>query len=220
MAFPALPGVEPCFFKKGQKLICSGQVVDYVYYLKKGIVHREIVTANGTESILSCKEGGGLTDSIVGILILYRNPENRKPISHYTFVAVTDCYCQKIPAAVCKQYFHEHTVLLEQVVSTALNEADYLMQLYLSKSEKSAPSVLCSIIMAHTEQRTEGLYLPKTYNNIELSKLSNIHKVTISRILKALKDESVIEKTPYGMRVLDEDRMKSYADNKCQLEYR
>jgi CRP-like cAMP-binding protein len=220
MAFPMLPGVEPCFFKKGQILIHSGQTVENVYYLKKGTVHREIVTPSGTESILSCKEGGGLTDSIVGILILYKEPGNARPVSGYTFVAMTDCYCQKIPAAVCKQYLQDHTDLLEQVVATAIHEVSYLMSLYLAKSERPAPSVLCTAILAHAEARPEGLYLPKTYSNIELSKLSNIHKVTISRILKALKEEGVIEKNSRGMHILDQDRMHRYAENQCQLDYR
>ena len=195
-------------------------MVDYVYYLKKGSVHREIVTANGTESILFCKEGGALTDSIVGVLILYKEPQKEKAFSSYNFIAVTDCYCQKIPAEVCKQYFREHTELLEQVVATAINEVSYLMRLYLAKSERPAPSVLCAAILNHADHFSDGLYLSKIYTNIELSKLSNIHKVTISRILKALKREGVIEKTPKGMHILDKERMIDYAENKCQLDYR
>lgn len=66
MKFTDLPGIEPCFFKKGEILIADGDRVDHVYYLRKGTVYREIVTDTGIESILSCKEGGGLTDSLIG----------------------------------------------------------------------------------------------------------------------------------------------------------
>ena len=69
MNFKDLPGIEPCFFKKGDILIHDGDRVDYIYYLRKGTVYREIVTETGIESILSCKEGGGLTDSLIGILL-------------------------------------------------------------------------------------------------------------------------------------------------------
>ena len=55
MNFKDLPGIEPCFFKKGDILIHDGDRVDYIYYLRKGTVYREIVTETGIESILSCK---------------------------------------------------------------------------------------------------------------------------------------------------------------------
>ena len=53
MKFTDLPGIEPCFFKKGEILIADGDRVDHVYYLRKGTVYREIVTDTGIESILS-----------------------------------------------------------------------------------------------------------------------------------------------------------------------
>lgn len=216
MPFRELPGVEPCFFKKGDCIISSGETLRYVYYLKKGTVHREIVSANGVESIISIKEGGDVTSSLIGILILYMD-EN--PISFYNFIAISDCYCLRIPIDVCKDYFHHHADLLEKLVVTAVKECSYITERYLGKSEIPAISMLCRTILERAEQRGDKLILPKAYNNIELSKLINIHKVTVSRMLCALKEEGVIEKTAEGMNILLPEAMQAYANNKKTLKY-
>ena len=45
--FIDLPGVEPCFFRKGDYLIECGEPLEYIYYLRKGTVYRELVTDKG-----------------------------------------------------------------------------------------------------------------------------------------------------------------------------
>lgn len=217
MKFKDLPGMKPCYFKKGEILIHDGDRVDYVYYLRKGTVYREIVTSKGVESILSCKEGGGLTDSIIGILLLY----GVKPpyISHNNFVAGTDCYCLRIPVASIKQYLHSDADLLEELVATALHECNYLMSLYLGKSELPAPATLCAWLLDHARKEDDGAYYLKHYSHNEIAKFLNLHKVTVSRIFGVLRKEGVLEKTPKGLRVNDLARVRAYAANEIHMKY-
>ncbi|MEE0434565.1 MAG: Crp/Fnr family transcriptional regulator [Peptococcaceae bacterium] len=216
MNFKDLPNLEPCFFKKGSVLIQDGDRVDYVYYLRKGTVYREIVTDTGVESILSCKEGGGLTDSIIGILLLYGH--EAPYISGNNFVAGTDCYCLRIPVDVIKGYLHTRPELLEELVGTAIHECGYLMNLYLGKSEAPAPAALCTWMLERLEKRVDGQYLP-SYHHDDIAKFLNLHKVTVSRIFSALRREGVLEKTDHGLRVRDMSRLRDYADNRRHLRY-
>lgn len=217
MNFKDLPGIEPCFFKKGDILIHDGDRVDYIYYLRKGTVYREIVTVTGIESILSCKEGGGLTDSLIGILLLY----GVQPpyFSGNNFVAGTDCYCLRIPVEVIKQFLRSQPELLEQLVATAVHECGYLMNLYLGKTEVPAPAALCSWMLERLKKDEDGQdYLP-AYHHDDIAKFLNLHKVTVSRIFGALKREGVLEKTPHGLVVHDMERLREYAENIRHLKY-
>lgn len=217
MPFRDLPGAEPCFFKKGERLIKNGEKLSHVFYLKKGLVHREIVTSNGVESILSCKEDGRLTSSIVGLLILYR--AKQPGISRNDFVAMTDCYCVRIPVKSCKEFFYQHPALLEEALATAIGECEYLMKLYLHKSESPASAMFCQFILSRLIEIEEKWYLPKEYNNIELSKLLNLHKVTVSRMICVLKNEQIIERTSKGILIIDKAAIEAYANNERQMEY-
>ena len=217
MNFKDLPGIEPCFFKKGEVLIHDGDVVDSVYYLRNGTDYLEIVTNNGVESIISCKEGGGLTDSLIGILLLY----GAKPpyVSGNNFVAGTDCYCLRIPVEEIKRFLRSQPDLLEELVATAVHECGYLMNLYLGKSEVPAPAALCSWMLERLEKDETGRsYLP-AYHHDDIAKFLNLHKVTVSRIFSALRREGVLEKTPQGMAVKDLRRLRAYADNAIHLVY-
>lgn len=217
MNFKDLPGIEPCFFKKGEILIHDGDTVEYVFYLRKGTVYREIVTHTGVESILSCKEGGGLTDSIIGILLLY----GAEPpyISGNNFVAGTDCYCLRIPVETIKRFLHNRPELLEELVATALHECAYLMNLYLGKSEVPAPAALCTWMLERIEKDEEGHFFLPHFPHDDIAKFLNLHKVTVSRIFSALRREGVLEKTQDGQLVKNMAKLRAYADNRKHLIY-
>lgn len=215
--FIDLPGVEPCFFRKGDYLIECGEPLEYIYYLRKGKVYRELVTDKGVESILSCKESGELTDSLVGILHLYGPVATR--ISPNNFVAGTDCYCLRIPAEVCKAYFRQSPELMEQLVGCALYEYNYLMNLYLGKSELPAPSLLCRWMLERMNKAEDGQYYLKSYNNNDIAKFLSMHKVTVSRIFIALRNEGILEKVDKGHRIIDMARVRAIANNEEQIKY-
>ena len=215
--FQDLPGVEPCFFRKGDRLIECGEPLDYIYYLRKGTVYRELMTDKGVESILSCKESGGVTNSLIGILHLYGPSATR--ISPNNFVAGTDCYCLRIPAEACKAYLRQNPDLLEQLVGTALYEYTYLTNLYLGKSEVPAPSLLCRWMLTRMVKAEDGNYYLKSYNNNEIAKFLNMHKVTVSRIFIALRHEGILEKVSKGHRIVDMARVRAIAINEEQIMY-
>lgn len=58
MLFQGLPGVSVCRFRKGEYLMRRGEVMPYVYYLKKGEVKREVLSPYGSEMINTVKFGG------------------------------------------------------------------------------------------------------------------------------------------------------------------
>ena len=218
MPFRELPGATPCRFRKGELLIKAGEPTEYVYYLTKGVVYREMTTEKGYESIFSRKRTTDMADSLIGILALYNKTSGN--VSKYDFVAHTECVCYRIPKEECKQYLRNHPALLEEVLSHAVREHANVVDLFLARREGSGTARLCTLLLERAKPDAEGkLTVSKKLTNIEIGKLLSIHKVTVSRMLRALREEGTIEKTEQGIVILDELRMKQYADNTQTLEY-
>ncbi len=217
MPFRDLPGVTQCRFQQGEYLISVGEQIDHVYYLVKGIVHREFLTVSGYESILSIKTGGSVVGALVGILLFYW-PQN-KGISDYNFIARTNCICYRVPKDVCMEYLRQHPDLLEDVVRTSMEEYARLLDLFQTKREGAAASRLCGFLLERSRDTEHGRILSKKYTNVEISKFLSVHKVTIARILGVLKEEGCIIRTVQGLQLLDIPTLEKYAYQHKPLNY-
>ena len=219
MSFRDLPGAVQCRFRKGERLIRAGEPIEYIYYMVKGSVYREVVTDKGYESILSKKGGSDdIAHSLVGILAAYNR--NIGGVSTSDFIAHTDCIAYRIPVEICKDYLRQHPILLEEVVCCALDEYNRVLKMFQSRREGSGAARLCALLLERSKILDDGrMAVSRKCTNVELSKLLSIHKVTVSRMLRALKEEGVVERTPDGLIILDPKRLKQYADNALVLEY-
>ncbi|MGI6227073.1 MAG: helix-turn-helix domain-containing protein, partial [Peptococcales bacterium] len=64
------------------------------------------------------------------------------------------------------------------------------------------------------------LLIKKAYSNTRISQFLGIHKVTVSKILKVLKEEGIIEKGKEGIIILDERQLASYAKSEKIMDYK
>jgi CRP-like cAMP-binding protein len=217
MPFRELPGAIPCRFRKGELLIKAGEPTEYVYYLTKGVVYREMTTEKGYESIFSRKRTTDMADSLIGILALYNKTSGN--VSKYDFVAHTECVCYRIPKDACMEYLRANPALLEMILSFAMREYTHVLDLFLAKRDGSVGSRLCKVLLNWSKETEEGRIVSRKCTNVEMAKLLSIHKVTVSRMLRALKEDGCIERTGVGLRILDADRLQQYANNELILEY-
>lgn len=218
MPFRDLPGVTQCRFKRGEVLIAAGEPAEYVYYLQSGVVYRELLTDAGHESIMSLKTSNSVAASLVGILTLYRR---RNPgISNYDFIAHTNCVCYRIPKDVCMEYLRNHSELLEEVLYIALDEYTRLMDLTLMKWESSVSVQLCKFLLEYSRDSEAGRVLSKKYSNIEISKFLSMHKVTVARVLRALKEQGCVERTNQGLLLKNVPLLTAFAQGDKVLEYK
>ena len=217
MPFRDLPGATQCRFRKGERIMRAGEKIDYLYYLTKGAVYREVVTDKGYESILSKKSGSNAVQSLVGILAVYNRSNHG--MSNSDFFAYTDCITYRIPVAVCKDYLRQHPDLLEEVIECSMYEYTNLLKLFQSRREGSATMRLCSLLLERARETEDGLAVSRKCTNVEISKLLSIHKVTVSRMLRALKEDGCVERSAAGLIILQPEQLRKYADGESVLEY-
>lgn len=217
MPFRELPGVVQCRFRKGERIMKAGEPIEYIYYLTKGTVYREVVTDKGYESILSRKGSSNIVASLVGILAVYNRNNNNTTNSD--FFAYTDCTAYRVPVNVCTEYLRQHPDLLEEVVRCGMDEYTRVLNLFQSRRDGSGSARLCALLLERAKKTENGLMVPSKCTNVEISKLLSFHKVTVSRMLRALKDEGTVERSTAGLIILRPDRLKQYADNELTLAY-
>lgn len=218
MPFRNLPGVTTCRFKRGEYLIRAGEPIEYVYYLQKGTVYREVVSASGKGSILTSKAGGNIVRSLVGVLILYRQPD--EGISHNDFVAHTNCLCYKIPKETCMRYFRQAPELMEELVRAAMEAYVELETLFYTKEEGQVAGRLCHLLLERAHETEDGLVVSRKVTNVEMAKFLAVHKVTVARILRVLKEQDCVFRTAQGLLLTNPEKLQRYASNELELKYR
>ena len=60
----------------------------------------------------------------------------------------------------------------------------------------------------------------KKFTNVEMSKFLSVHKVTVARILRALKDEETVVRVPEGLILQKPEKLRQYAENSVELKYK
>lgn len=214
MPFRHLDGVESCCFKAGEYLFHRGQSMPYVYYLKKGCVKREILTCEGSSLIVAIKEGGKITGSIVGLLVIFDQYFNG--YCSDDFIAVTDCVCYRIPVSICKAYLRSHPELLEEALVMCISLSDLMEVAYSKKKDMSAVGLVCEFLLSHYEG---DAVVPKKYTNVEIGKYLGLHSVTVSRIINCLRADGCVVRTSQGLVILDEVGIRTYLNGEKKMKY-
>lgn len=216
MPFRNLPGAKLVHYKKGDVLLASGEQLTHLIYLVEGVVNREIVTENGNETIISTKTTDSPIDALVGVILLYRDSD----ISNSTFIAKTDCTCYLIPKESYLEVANKSPELLLDTIRLMTRETKRLTELYNSKREGDAASRLCALLLEQSRPQDDQMIVPSYWSNLEISKYLGIHTVTVSRILKILKQDGCLKRSSQGLVLTDPAKLADYAEHRKQLNYR
>lgn len=217
--FRNLPGAELCYFQPGEYLLECGAPLRYVYYLQSGLVYREVVTASGNENFLNRRIDDDDADSIVGLLAMYSVLQD--DVMHSGFVAQTECVCWRIPVEEAKRYMRAHPELLERALELAMQEFLQLSNRFMARREKNAAAHLCNVLLNYSRKAEDGrVLLSKKFTNVEISKFVSVHKVTVANMIRALKEQDCVERTPEGLWLKNIPLLKEYATGQRTLDYK
>lgn len=216
MPFRHLEGAERCYFQPEEHLISAGDSLEYIYYLTSGVVYRIGVTENGEECILGRKIGGEGASSLVGIMETFSKQPTE---SLHDFIAHTDCVCYKIPIDVCLAYLHEQPDMLEALLRELSSDYGRLYRKYWARKEKNVAAELCAFLLENSRESGGVRLLSRQYTNVEIAKFLSVHRVTVTNMLRALKTQGCIERTPRGLVLIDVPQLTDYRNGKKMLSY-
>lgn len=214
MEFLQHPNVVYHVFEKDEVIFRQGDKLSYLYYLEKGCVHRTFFSDKGDKIIYNIKSGGQAFESLIGVLALYA-PDS---ISPSDFIAMSKCTGYMVPSEVFREYALSKPELLEELLRDAVAHSRNMTERFQARQGKKVANKLCEIMWNNMEQTLTGMFTIKGIKNIELAGILGVHPVTISRIIKSLREEGILEKWPGGWVVQDTKALKKYADGK-HLDY-
>lgn len=210
-----IPGVVYCEFKNNGYIIRQGEKVDFIYYLVSGTCYRKTITEKGDEIIYGVKESNkSLVHSLLGVLVLYSDG-----ISSNHFIARSKCCCYKIPKEIFFEYVQDKPDVLTQILHMAVRGYRELAGSFQARQEGKVANHLCNLLLKNAQIKQGKRLIDKEYSNSKLSQFLGIHKVTVSRILRVLKDEGIIDKQKEGIIILDEKRLENYAKAEKMMDY-
>lgn len=203
-----------CYFKKGDIIIKQDEKVEFVYYLVDGLIYRTVLSEKGDETIYDTKSGDNYLKSLLGILYLFDNG-----ISYTNFIAKTNCICYQIPKATILEFILDKPQILRELIDIAMNFYNSTIVLLQNKQQRKAVNRLCQFLLEQANVVNGKLAVRKACTNVEISKFLGIHPVTAARIIKCLIDEKVIIRCRNGLTILDENKLREYAQETRTLTY-
>ena len=208
-------GVVSCEFKKGDYIIRQGEEIQYLYYLVTGTCYRTTYTEKGDEIIYGIKKSNNSFQSLIGVMLLYSNG-----ISKNNFIAKNNCSGYKIPKETFLRYVQDKPDILNQLLYMVMKEYEELIDSFQARQEGKVPNYLCEQLLKNAQDKQGKLLVNKDYSSYsKISRFLGVHKVTVAKIIKALKDDGIIDKEKDGIVIIDKKRLKSYAKGEKTLDY-
>ena len=221
MPFREIKSAVYCEFKKGECLISEGEEVHYVYYLTDGIVKRMQVDNNGCKRTIEKRDSkaiNGKVDAIIGLALAYSTQE--KIHSRYVFKAVTDCKCYRIEKEEYRKWAHAHADVMEETICLIIREnADTNDWIENKRYQGTMPMYVCQKLLLEAEKHDDKWILPPNFVARDMAFRRGIHKVTMSRIMRALKEEGVLKKTDKYWEISDYEALAAFAEGE-PLKYK
>ena len=207
MKLKEIPIKTYCEFKKGEYIIHQNERIEYVYKIISGVCYRTDTSERGSEIVYEIKSSASKgVESILGSLVVFSGG-----ISTCNFVAHTKICCYKIPCDVFYNYVISNSELCVEMLQLALKNYQAVKERYRAKSYGNTFSQLCKLMLEHSGYQDDELVVA-SFNNKLLSQYLGIHQVTVSKMLKYLKADGVIEKGKKGLVILDAYKLNKYAN--------
>lgn len=187
MVFREIPDSVCKTFKRNDVIINEGEALEYIYYLVDGEASRIMINDEGEKFCLDVKVGDDGINSILGLYFVYgTNEENYSPV---LFVANTDCICYQISIQDYLEWTSNRNDILQDTIYYFVNDSIKTMQYFKHSQKKETTREVCEFLLTHSVKSGEKYVVPKQFKLKNLAATIGVHKVTVSRIMNALKEK-------------------------------
>mgnify|MGYP002569564617 CR=1 FL=1 len=209
------PDVTYCEFPAKTYIIRQGEQVDYVYYLVSGTCYHTADTVSGGEIINTVRKPTNNIHSILGLTFIY----TKERLSMGNFIAKTTCFCYKIPYQMMKHYVRNTPTIADELLHIFAGKVESYNYRYHERHEGQAANALCALLLTNSKLQDDTYIVDSTFTNAHISRILGIHKVTTAKILRALKEQWIIDKIEKQIYILEPAMLKAYAEGE-KLNYR
>ena len=188
-------------FRRGSVVISEGEASRDLFVVISGWLHSSVVLGNGSRQIMRFKFRGDLLG--LPLLAFRDSPE--------TITAVTDTtlapFSRERLAGLISEHPRLAALLLALSVSTRVSLADRLASIGRTSARARVAALLCDVYrrMRALGSADGGFQLPLTQE--EIGDATGLTAVHVNRMMRALAEDGIIERSGSHVRVLDEERL-------------
>lgn len=199
---------EPVEFRADQLIAVPGMYPRYSYFLKTGRVIAGIVnSAENQRLMLSFEENS---------LLLEQYQLTGKPCDLY-YRAVTDCTAQMISYHDITQAMKADFSVTLDILSAISDLGAMSLQQRMFENASDATEKVCGqfldFALAFGEEEGGGVVITERLTQEKIGALSGLHRVTVSRELKKLRDRGLIRLQDGLYHIPNLNELINYCDN-------
>lgn len=201
--------------KKGECLYDLERLNDHVYCLEDGLCALISITKSGEEKIYHYFASGSIINFTPAYLTL---PSNTASAAFYMYTK-SDCKLYEISYKNFYKLLSENAHLNRYIMTLFANHFSNVLYHFHFMQEASTPSRLCKTLLDFSYMSGKRRIVNKHFNYVELSKYLGVHTVTVSRIMRSLKQVGAIEKDGHLIVIKNLDILEQYIQDTESLPY-
>lgn len=203
-------------FERGAVLFQKGKELKYVYYLIEGICAGMDLTVNGSHVFpLFYHEG-----EFMGVAKELLMTGSNIPIGNC--VAKTKAMAYKVPVEDFRIYIRQYPEVYQEVTKSVINSQHQMLNIAHMRIRGNSVAIVCNCLAALMRplwRDKKDYYVPSVFTITDISANIQLHRVTVSRIMKRLTEAGIIEKKSYGWKILNPGLLEEYASGEKLFEY-
>lgn len=202
---PQLFNEDACHEIKPKKYIYrQGDPAEWLYFLVEGAVRIVRINFDGEEEVLSYL----IAPNIVGIHNVFKADETEK--AQISIISETACRYYKVSCARLKQQ-KNYSDLLEAILITLGEQSREYRNIAVHCLENRSANAVCEMLLNFSEYVDGRLVVNKWFKYIDLANYLKINISTVSRIIRKLKENGIIQIEEKRILIMDEIVLRNYA---------
>lgn len=191
------------FFQKNETVINHGELIECLYYLKKGRIKTVAISPSGHQKILWYMDAG----CVFGETAFF----NQKPCD-YSFIALTECEVHVFPKDVITLEMISKFPDLALSIITMLARKVHVLSTQIEGFAFNKPIVRVSKLIYLLHQRHNRAMkngtAPIPFTQEEIAEILGMHRVTVNLVIKQLKEAQILDDHTHLITVKDVDKLK------------
>ncbi|WP_053983875.1 Crp/Fnr family transcriptional regulator [Niameybacter massiliensis] len=192
--------------------------LDAIYCLTDGLCALMSLKDSGKEHIYHYLKPG----SIIGFtpaFLEYTHEQDTTSEAYFLLKAKSNCTVYRLEKERIFELMQTYPQILKFIMLSMANTSRNLLKHFYTAQESNAASKIAFTLLSLAEEVNGDFILHKEFNYPELSKYLGIHHITVARIIGSFKDEGIIKKLGHSIKILDQEALMDYAQNKKILQY-
>lgn len=195
-------------FSKGTILFEKGKELEYLYYLVDGICAGIDLTVNGSQLLPLFYREGEFMGVAKELLLTGSN------IPSGSCIAKTKICAYQVPVLEFRRYLRENPAVYQEIAKSVIQAQQAMLSIAHLRIRGNSVAVVCHCLctlMQPLPQSPGRWYVSNVFTITDLAANLQLHRVTVSKLLKRLTAAGLIAKKSYGFEICQPKELRAYA---------